>query len=374
MANIPLFEIDWEESDLKHVTNSIQRGSYWTKGPYVDKLEETLEEYLGVSHALTVNSGTTALVAALKAMGVSDGDEVIVPSFTFIATANAVKLAGGTPVFADIEEETYGLDPVSVKAKITDRTKAILPVHVYGTASQIEAICRIADEHNIAVLEDNAEALGAEYNGQKLGSFGKAATLSFCQNKIVATGDGGAVVTDDDELAQQIKLYRSHGRATANYFDSADSGSYVDVGTNIRMSDITAALGYSQMNRVETLIDKRRSVAEKYTERFEEIQGVKPHAPSQGATHVYQLYTIELDSTIHRDKVINALSERDIASKVYWDPPVHRTEYYRESLDIIPDLPVTEDIASRVLSLPMHPNLSEEEIAQVVGTIKEVVS
>jgi perosamine synthetase len=369
---IPLFEIDWSPSDIEAVTDSIERGGYWAKGPYIGEFEANIEAYLGVDHALVVNSGTTALVAALEGLGVGEGDEVIVPSFTFIATANAVRLVGAKPVFADIERETYGLDPTAVEARITDSTAAILPVHCYGAACRIHELADVADDHGVALLEDAAEAFGTESDGQSIGTVGDVAALSFCQNKIVPTGEGGAVVTDDDEIARRVELYRSHGRASADYFETASSGEYVATGTNIRMSDLTAALGYSQLDRVDELIAGRQQAADRLNAGFAPISGVSPHQPLDGGTHVYQLYTVELSAEIDREHVIETLADHDISSKVYWDPPVHRTTNYDGTSDI-PELPVTDDIASRVLSLPMHPNLSEHETDRIVAAVETAV-
>lgn len=371
---IPLFEIDWSDRDISNVTDSISRGSYWAKGPYVDEFESKLESYLDVEHAITVNSGTTALVAALHALGIDSNDEVILPSFTFIATANAVRLVGADPVFTDIEPETYGLDPGEVEANITENTAAILPVHCYGSGCQITELQAIAEEYGLHLVEDAAEVLGAEYDDQKLGTFGTCGVLSFCQNKIIATGEGGAVVTDDDELAERIRLYRSHGRVSSDYFQSADSGQYTSLGTNIRMSDMTAALGCSQLERIDSLIEGRRDVAKRLNDGLKNIESVRPHQPPANGTHVYQLYTIELAGEIDRSEVIETLADHNIASKIYWDPPVHRTEYYNRTLESIPDLAITDDIASRVLSLPMHPNLSSDETDRIIEVVKEVIS
>ena len=371
--DIPLFEISWDIEDIKNAVDSVGRGSYWAKGPYVTEFEEKLESYLGVEHAVTVNSGTTALVAALRAHGIGDADEVIVPSFTFIATANAVRLVGAEPVFADIERGTYGLSPEDVRSKITEDTAAVLPVHCYGTSCRIEELRELAKDNDIVLIEDAAEVLGAEYDGQKLGTFGDSAALSFCQNKIVATGEGGAVVTDDDTVAEKVRLYRSHGRASQDYFGSSDSGEYVALGTNIRMSDLTAAVGCAQMERIDSLIGGRQEAAGLLNDGLSEVGGVRPHEPLDDATHVYQLYTVELSESIDRDEVISTLAEHGVSSKVYWDPAVHRTEYYRETKDETPDLPVTEDVSSRVLSLPMHPGLSEKETTRILDALTEAV-
>ena len=201
---IPLFEIPWDETDISNAVESISRGGYWAKGPFVDEFEAGLESYFGIDYAVSTNSGTTALVAALEACDVGPGDEVIVPSFTFIATANVVKLVGAEPVFADIELDTFGLNPHSVAANISDDTAAIIPVHVYGTPCRIHELRTIADDNDLWLIEDNAEAFGATADGDLAGTVGDIAALSFCQNKILPTGEGGAVITDDPTLAKSV--------------------------------------------------------------------------------------------------------------------------------------------------------------------------
>lgn len=369
--SIPLFEISWDEQDILNVVDSVGRGSYWAKGPYVEEFEDRLSAYLDVEHAKVVNSGTTALVTLLNGLGIGSGDEVVVPSFTFVATANAVRLAGGTPVFADIERDTYGLDPKSVESVLSPDTAAIMPVHVYGQTFKVDELKRVADTHGVALLEDAAAALGSTSNGQKAGTFGRAGIFSFCQNKVVATGEGGAVVTDDSELAHQVELYRSHGRSSADYFDTADSGQYDTLGTNYRMPDIVAALGCSQLEKIDSLIDGRRSAARRMNEGIERIPGVEPPSGVTGR-HVYQLYTVTLDRSLDRQPVIEGLDDRGIASKIYWDP-LH--EYPQFEGAHIPDggLPVTEEIASRVLSLPIHPELDCDETDSIVNALAEVV-
>ena len=364
--SIPLFEIPWEAQDIQNVVESIGRGGWWANGPFIDEFEEMVASFLDVEHAIAVNSGTSAIMAALVGADIGEGDQVIVPSFTQQATVNSVKMVGAEPVFADIDRETYGLDPADVEDKITPDTAAILPVHVYGSVCQIETICEIADDHGIAVIEDAAEAQGAERDGVMAGTVGDAGALSFCQNKIVPTGEGGMVVTDDDDIARSVSLYRSHGRATEDYFESSGSGRHVTVGGNFRMPDMVAALGCSQMERIDSLIAGRREAALTMNEAFEATEGVSPHTMDDGR-HVYQFYAVTFDRYIDRDAVINHLSERDISSKVYWNPPVHQSEYYRGG-DW--DLPVTEDVSQRVLSLPMHPELSPGEVERIVDSIQ----
>lgn len=371
---IPLFEIPWDDGEVKNVVDSVTRGSYWAKGPYVSEFEERIEEYLGVEHAIAVNSGTTALVAALAASDVGRGDEVIVPSFTFIATVNAVELVGATPVFADVERETYGLDPDAVHEAITPATAAIVPVHPYGGACKIRELREVVRGRDVALIEDAAESFGTDVDGTPVGTFGDAAALSFCQNKVVATGEGGAVVTDDEDLAEELRLFRSHGRASEGYFESADSGRYVAVGSNLRMADVVAAVGCAQLDKVEDLIAGRRRAAGQLDAAFEDVDGVEPYDGGVADRSVYQLYTVTLGVSIDRGAVVETLADADIDSKVYWDPPVHRTEYYRTNRRGVPDLPVTDEIASRVLSLPMHPELSAEETDRIASAVRNAIS
>ena len=364
--SIPLFEIPWEAQDIQNVVESIGRGGWWANGPFVDEFEEMVASYLGVEHAIAVNSGTSAIMAALVGAGIGEGDEIIIPSFTQQATANSVKMVGAEPVFADIDRDTYGLDPTDIEDRITSDTAAILPVHVYGSVCQIKSICEIAADHDIPVIEDAAEAQGAKRNGLMAGTVGDAGALSFCQNKIVPTGEGGMVVTDDDEIARGASLYRSHGRATENYFESSDSGRHVTVGGNFRMPDMIAALGCSQMERIDSLIAGRREAALTMNKAFKETEGVSPHLMDEGR-HVYQFYTVTFDQDIDRDAVIEHLAEQDISSKVYWNPPVHRSEYYGGGNW---NLSVTEELSQRVLSLPMHPELSPEEVKYIINSVQ----
>jgi perosamine synthetase len=368
--NIPLFEIPWNVKDLKNVIDSIGRGSYWAKGPYIEQFETKVADYLGVEHAIAVNSGTSALMAALKGVGIAEGDEVIVPSFTQQATVNAVAMVGGTPVFADIERDTYGLDPDDVEDRITGDTEAILPVDVYGSVCKMEQLGELADKNGLYLVEDAAEALGAKRDGRLAATFGDVAALSFCHNKIIPTGEGGMVVTNNDDIADAASLYRSHGREPGNYFGGHKSGRHTAIGGNFRMPDIVAALGCSQMDRIEELIAGRRAAAERMNEAFNSIDGVDPH--TFRGRHVYQFYTVTFDESVDRDYVINVLSEHGVFSKVYWDPVVHESEIYQQR-NGSQTLPVTADVSKRVLSLPIHPELSIEETERIVSAVKESI-
>ncbi len=367
---IPLFEIPWDESDIKNVTESISRGSYWAKGPFVDQFESGLESYLSTSHATSVNSGTTALVAALKACGIGHGDEVIVPSFTFIATANVVKLVGATPVFADIETETFGIDPESVKKVITEDTAAIIPVHVYGAPCRIHELAEIAESNDLWLIEDAAESFGAKAKSEYTGTIGDIGALSFCQNKILPTGEGGAIITDNSELAKKAAQYSNHGRIEGDYFGSVGSGEYERVGSNYRMSDMVAALGYAQLQKVDELIASRQRVAEQYREGISSINGITPHQSLSGDDHVYQLFTILLDDEEARSNVIDKLTDSNISCKIYWDQPVHKNSVFAGNEQI--KLPRTKEVTSRVLSLPMFPTLSGTDIDHILDVLSKL--
>ncbi|MBX0305406.1 DegT/DnrJ/EryC1/StrS family aminotransferase [Haloarcula salinisoli] len=370
---VPLFRIDWTAEEVGNAVDSITRGSYWANGPYVDEFESLLAETMGVEHAVVFNSGTSALVGALEGCDIGPGDEVIVPSFTFIATANAVEAVGATPVFAEIDRDRYALDPDDVADRITDSTAAIMPIHYAGIPCRIEALRELARDHDLTLIEDAAEAQGATVNGAPVGTAGDAGVLSFCQNKVITTGEGGAVVTDDDELAARLEQFRSHGRVSGEYFDSADTGEYVSLGFNLRMPDVVAGIGVAQIERIDDIVARRREVATDLNDRLATLDHVHPPAEPPDGRNVYQLYTVRFDPAIDRDRVIDELAERGIASKVYFDP-VHLTQYYRDQYGYTAgELPRTEAISEQVLSLPMHPSLSRHERDRIVTALEEAL-
>jgi len=372
---IPLFKIYWDNEDIETVTEAIQRGMSWAIGPNIERFELMLAEYVGVKYAMVFNSGTSALHAALLAYGIGKGDEVIVPSFTFIATANAPLFVGAKPVFADIEERTYGLDPEDVESKITPKTKAILPIHYGGSPCLIYGLKQVAERHNLLLIEDAAESLGATINGKKVGSFGGCAILSFCANKVITTGEGGAVVTDSAEIYEKLKLIRSHGRAeTANYFSSTEYMDYVTLGYNFRMSDITAALGIAQLKKIDKVIEMRRENTKKMSTRLSGIAEIEVPRPPDSFFHVYQMYTIEVrDGRETRDDLARYLNTKGIMTKVYFEP-IHRTYFYKKTRGCNDRLPVTEWLSSRVLTLPMYASLEQTEIDYITENIKSFFS
>ncbi len=369
---IPLFKIYWDEEDVKAVTDVIRRGSYWATGPEIKEFEDKVAEFVGRKYAVAFNSGTSALHAILLAYGIGKGDEVVVPSFTFISTANAPLFVGAKPVFAEIEDKTYGLDPKSVKEKITKKTKAIMPIHYGGSPClHIKELKEIAEDNNLLLIEDAAESLGAKIDHKMVGSFGDAAMFSFCQNKAITTGEGGVILTDSKEIYDKLKLISSHGRVEgANYFTSSGQVDYVTLGYNFRMPTMIAALGISQLKKVNKIAEMRRKNADYYTKNLEKIDGIKPPASLSNFFHVYQMYTIQIENIL-RDDLKNYLAEKGVSSKVYFDP-VHLTKFYRENFSFKEgDLRVTEEISKKVLTLPMYPMLEKEEIDYVTDAIKQ---
>lgn len=367
--NIPLFKMYWDQSDIDAVTNTLSSGMNWAVGPEVTQFEKNISEYIGKKYCVTFNSGTSALHTALLAYGIGLGDEVIVPSFTFIATANAPLFVGAKPVFADIEETTLGLSSESVIENISSKTKAIIPVHYGGCPCNIKELQEIADDHNLILIEDAAEAFGASINGIKVGSFGDTTMLSFCQNKIITTGEGGALVTDSKDLYNKAKLIRSHGRLeTADYFSSQECMDYVTLGFNFRLSNISASLGITQLQKVDSIIDMRKQIAETYTTLLKRyVPEAFPLIAPSGYNHVYQLYSVRVPE---RDGLIRHLTEKNIMSKVYFSP-IHLTHFYKPEMGYQVSLPVTEKVSSEIMSLPIYPGMPAESVSTVVQTIAE---
>ena len=370
----PLFDIYWDDDDLEMVSNVIKRGSYWAIGPEIREFEQKLGEYLNTKFVVTFNSGTSALHSVLLAYGIVSGD-VIVPSFSFISTANCVMLAGAKPVFAEIEEETLGLDLEDVKEKITDNTKAIIPMHYGGKVSKnLIGLREIAEDYKLTFIEDNAESLGAKLGDKLAGTFGHAGMFSFCQNKIITTGEGGAICTDDENIYKKLTLIRSHGRVDVpnqNYFSTIKEMEYVQIGYNYRMPSICAALGISQLNKIDKIIELRRERGKYYDKELELIPSIQTIPELEGSRTVYQLYSLFLKESEVRENLQNYLLTNGIYTKVYFYPihlkTFYKTEFgYREG-----DLPITEEISNKILTLPISLKFSKEDQDHIIKTIED---
>ena len=259
---IPLYKIYTDDEDLNLITKIIKRGKDWALGPEIEELENTLKNYVGTDYCITLNSGTSALHSTLLAYEIGTNDEVIVPSFSFISTVNSVLFVNGTPKFSDIEEITYGLDPKLLSQQITPKTKVIMPMDYGGMSCQINEIKKIAEQNNLILIEDAAESLGSSVKGKKTGSIADSSIFSFCGNKVLTTGEGGAVVTNSKEVYEKIKLIRSHGRLDKkSYFENPSMANYLQLGYNWRMSSMTAALGISQLHKLDKIIKMRQNNA-----------------------------------------------------------------------------------------------------------------
>ena len=370
---IPLYKIYWDEEDKKSVMKVIERGSYWAIGPELEKFEKLVVDYIGRKYGVSFNSGTSALHAILLAYDLKAGDEVIVPSFTFIATANAALFVGAKPVFADVEEGTFGISPSHVQEKITRKTKAIMPIHYGGLPCRIKELREIAKDNDLTLIEDAAESIGASIDGKKVGSFSDAAIFSFCGNKVITTGEGGMVVTDSKKIWERLKLICSHGRLEVEpYFSTIKSLDYITLGYNWRMSSITAALGFSQMKKLEKIIEMRRRNVEYLESKLSKISGIELQNPPKGYFHVYQMYTVRVKGGKDvRDALKEHLAKKGIMSKVYFDP-VHLTSFYRRKFQCKKgDLPISEKLSEEVLTLPMYPTLHKEEMDYIAKSISE---
>jgi len=369
---IPLFKIYFDETDITNVTDTIRSGQNWAVGANIEKFELGLSEYIGSKYCTTFNSGTSALHALLMAYGLGKGDEVIVPSFTFIATANSPLFVGAKPVFADIEEETYGLDPQDVMERISSKTRVIMPIHYGGCPCKIRELREIAQDHNLLLIEDAAESLGATIGNKKVGTFGDAGMISFCQNKIISSGEGGAIVTDSKDTFEKLKLIRSHGRLeTSDYFSSTDIFDYITLGFNLRMSNIAAALGVAQLNKVNKIINMRRDLAKVYTEKLSKLGGnIRFNKVPSDYSQVHQLFSLRAQK---RDALIQYLANKGIMSKIYFSP-IHSTHFYKNLLKYVPHLPVTQKVSSEIISLPFYPTMPLTDLNFVVNSIKQFYS
>lgn len=357
-----LFKSYSDESDVEAVRKVIERGTWWAKGEEVEEFEEMIAETADTEHGVAFNSGTSALYADLLAHGITDG-EVVVPSFTFSATANAVVAAGAEPVFADIERDSLALDPGDVERKITEDTRAVMPIHFAGdVCAGIRELREIADDHGITLIEDNAHSIAATLHGEPTGSFGDSAMFSFCFNKVLTTGEGGMIVTDDDELYRNLKLLRSHGRD--------ENRVYVTWGHNLRMSSMTAALGVSQANKLDYIISRRRGMASYLNQELEDIDGLRPPIFPEERDSVYQLYNVRLANGVDQKGFQNYLEDKGIPTRVTYEP-VHLTKYYREEWGYEEgDLPVTEEMSNKIVTLPFHLDLSESDLDYIAENVR----
>lgn len=352
------------------------RSGWLTQGERVERFERTVAEYVGAAHAVAVSNCTSALHLALIAAGVGPGDEVICPSFSFIATANAILHAGARPVFVDIEPRTYNIDPTLVDAAVSPRTKALLPVDQIGLAADIESFRVVAKARGVALVEDAAPSLGSEIAGRRVGGFGHLTCFSFHPRKSVTTGEGGVITTDDGDAAAFLRRVRSHAASTSD-LQRHRSGApafeeYRELGFNYRMTDIQAAIGIVQMGRLETILEERRRLAARYAELLGDVDWLELPFEPPGRRHTYQSYCVRLRPPVRREEIMAALASRSIATR-RGVMAIHLEPFYRTLAPGV-RLPVTEACAEETLLLPLFPGLTEAEQSLVADSLRQAVA
>ncbi|AXC09857.1 Bacillosamine/Legionaminic acid biosynthesis aminotransferase PglE [Acidisarcina polymorpha] len=363
---IPLSSPDIDEDDIAGVV-SVLRSSRLSLGPMLGSFEQAVAEYLGITHAVAVSSGTAGLHLALLALGVGTGDEVIVPSFTFIAAANAIRYVGAQPVFVDIDASTLNLDPERVESSITARTRALLIVHTFGVPAEMDSLMQLAKRHGLLVIEDACEAIGAEYKGRRLGTFGDAGTFAFYPNKQITTGEGGMVVARDGDVAASIRSLRNQGRRKGDsWFEHSD------LGYNYRISEMNCALGLSQLKRIDKILERRAAVAEEYDVLLRGSSELTlPPLSLPDRIISWFVYVVRLNarfSAAQRDVIRNSLVANGIGCGRYF-APIHLQPSYRSILLEKLHLPVTESEAERTLALPFFNHLTKAQVMEVAENL-----
>lgn len=343
------------------------RSSVFIGGPEVKSFQAELEKFLEVKHVIPCANGTDALQVAMMALGLKPGDEVITASFTYVATAEVIALLQLTPVLVDVNPDTFCIDPVEIEKAITPRTKAIVPVHLFGQCADMEAILKIARQHNLFVIEDTAQAIGAEYTFsdgtvKKAGTMGTIGCTSFFPSKNLGCyGDGGAIFTQDDELAKKMRMVCNHGQSVQYYHD--------EIGVNSRLDSVQAAILRCKLPHLNTYNKKRQAVATFYNNAFADIAGITTPAIDPKSTHVFHQYTMRLDG-LDRNELRSFLAEKEVPSMIYYPVPLHKQKAYANA----GQFPVTEQLCATVLSLPMSPNLDEEQLNYIASTLKSFVN
>jgi len=351
----------------KELVKEVLDSGILVQGPKVKELEEKFAKLCGTEFALAVNTGTAALHSSLYAAGIKPGDEVITTPFTFVATANSIILQGAKPVFADVKEDTFNIDPDSVLEKITPKTKAIIPVDLYGQIYDYKAIKEIADEHNLLIIEDACQAVNASLGGKKAGSFGDLGAFSFYATKNIMSGEGGMITSDNPKFIELARRFRDYGQ------DEKVRYIYHDIGSNYRMPEIQAAIVLAQLEKLDEFTEKRIKNAKLLSEGLKGIQGIQLPIIKPDAKHVFHQYTIKVNGfKLTRDELLEHLEKEGIGARIYYPKPLHLHPAYTKLGYKEGDFPVSEKLSKQVLSLPCHPSVTEEEINKIIETIKKI--
>ena len=358
---IPIAEPFLDDNELDNVIDCIKSTWISSKGEYIAKFEQKFSKYCGCKYGISCSNGTTSLHLALAALGIGKGDEVIVPTLTFIATANAVSYTGAKPVFVDSEIKTWNIDTDKIKEKITSKTKTIIPVHLYGHPCDMDPILEIADKYDLHIIEDAAEAHGAEYKSKKTGSLGDVGSFSFYGNKIITTGEGGMLVTNNEEFAEKASMLRDHGMSKEKKYW------HENIGFNYRMTNIQAAIGLAQLDKIDKIIDIKRKNAKLYTSLLKDIDGVTLPQEAKWTKNVYWMYSIIINEDLNkRNKLISWLETNQIDSRQFFHP-IHIMPPYKCN----ERFPIAEKLSKNGINLPSSPTLKKTEIKVIVEKIRE---
>ncbi len=376
LKTIPLSSPDITHKEVE-VINHVLTTPFLSIGPEIKKFEQLVANYIGVKYAVAVNSGTSGLHLCIRSLDIKDGDEVITTPFSFIASSNCALFERAKPVFVDIDEKTLNIDVSKIEEKITSRTKAILPVHVFGQPCEMDKIMEIAKKYNLAIIEDACEAIGAEYKGRKAGTFGDAGVFAFYPNKQITTAEGGMIVTNNEKIAKLCQSMRNQGRD-----ENSNSLRHEILGYNYRMIEMSAALGVAQMERIDEILNKRRAVADLYTQKLKKIEGIKVPYIAPDVKMSWFVYVIRLDENIFlsgdRDRIMQKLREKGISCKSYF-PPIHLEPFYVSMFGYRKgNFPIAESVANSTIALPFYNNITEmqidyicEELEATIKTIRE---
>ena len=362
-----------DEEDIEEVVK-VLKSDWITTGPKIEEFENSLCSYIGCKYAVAVNSGTSALDIAVQTLNLPRGSEIITTPFTFVATSNAVLYNNLKPIFVDIEKDTRNINPEEIRKKITDKTKAIIYVDYAGHPCDIEEIKGVAEEHDLYLIEDASHAIGAEYKGKKTGNFADMTVFSFHPVKHITTGEGGAVVTNSGEFYEKLKMLRNHGidKSALDRFGPKAGWAYdlKFLGRNYRITDFQTALGISQLRRLDEFIRRRRGIVKMYNEVLEDMHEIETPVVKPYVKPAWHIYTVLLNG-INRDEFFSRMRERDIGVNVHYIP-IYRFSYYQEHFDIDPtEFPVTEEVFSKIITLPLFSKMTEDEVLDVIETVKD---
>ena len=381
--DVPLLRLDYSESDIEYIKTEIEkvlRSGYLTMASKVEEFEKALSDLVGVRETVVVNSGTAALHASMHALGIGPGDEVIVPTITFAASANCVVYQGAIPIFVDVDERTLLVDPLKVEEAITPRTKAIISVDYAGQPCEYDELEILAKRYDLHLVADACHAIGGEYKRRPVGSLADLNVFSFHPVKHVTSGEGGAIATDNQGFASRMRRFRNHGIDTDHHVRAQqNSWAYemVDLGFNYRLSDIQCALGISQLRKLQQWIRRRREIAQRYDETFKDLAGVQPLDVRGDVNHAYHLYVIRIDpdySRLKQDWLFKSLRSEGINVNVHYIP-VHLHPFYQRNFGTsVGDCPIAETAYQHILSLPIFPKMCEEDVQDVIDAVTKVLA